>query len=79
TLLRILRSLGGDWKHHGKDRARPVPPAVRRIHDLFYLDMRNGREFYNSEKARDADTLAQIAEVVARYIPRPPPVKPDGR
>lgn len=67
-----------DRRYTGK---RPVPPhpAVRQIHDLLYLDMRNSREFYNSEKAQDADTLTQIAEVVARYIPRPPPVKHDGR
>ena len=60
---------------------RPVPPhpAVRSIHDLLYLDMRGGREFFNPDKVQDSDTLTQIAEVVARYIPRPPAVKPDGR
>jgi hypothetical protein len=77
TLLRILRSLGGDWKHGGNPRVNPTLPSVRRIHDLLYLDMKNGREFYNPDKVWDANTLAQIAEVVARYIPRPPPVKPD--
>jgi hypothetical protein len=41
--------------------------------------MRGARTFFNPNKARDSETLAQIAEVVARYIPRPPPVKPDGR
>jgi hypothetical protein len=71
TLLRILRSLGGDWKHRGNARAKPIPPAVRRIHDLLYLDMKNGREFYNLTKVWDCDTLTQIAEVVAKYIPRP--------
>jgi hypothetical protein len=71
TLLRILRSLGGDWKHRGNPGAKPIPPAVRRIHDLLYLDMKNGREFCNPDKVWDADTLTQIAEVVAKYIPRP--------
>jgi hypothetical protein len=53
---------------------RPVPvhPAIRRIHDLLYLDMQGVRTFYNPDKVRDADTLARIAEVVARYIPKPP-------
>jgi len=79
TLLRILRSLGGAGERRGKPRAKPIPPAIRQIHDLLYLDMRGARSFYNPDKARDADTLAQIAEVVARYVPRPPPVKPDSR
>jgi len=59
----------------------PVPPhpAVRQIHDLLYLDVKNEREFYNPDKAQDSSTLAQIAEVVARYIPRPPSVKADDR
>ena len=58
----------------------PVPPhpAVRQIHDLLYLDVKGKREFYNPEKVQDSDTLARIAEVVARYIPTPPPVKPGG-
>ena len=33
--------------------------------------MRGAKTFYNPEKVWDADTLAQIAEVVAKYIPRP--------
>ena len=79
TLLRILRSLGGDWKHRGNPGAKPISPAVRRIHDLLYLDMRGARTFYSPDKVWDSNTLTQIAEVVATYIPRPPPVKPDGR
>jgi hypothetical protein len=71
TLLRILRSLGGDWKHRGNPRVKPIPLAIRRIHDLLYLDMKNGREFFSLDKAWDGDTLTQIAEVVAKYIPRP--------
>jgi hypothetical protein len=48
-----------------------VHPAIRQIHDLLYLDLRGEQEFYNPDKVRDADTLVRIAEVVARYIPRP--------
>jgi hypothetical protein len=65
----------------GRTARRPVPPhpAVRHIHDLLYLDMQGKRTFYNPDKIRDCHTLTQIAEVVARYVPRPPPVKPDCR
>jgi hypothetical protein len=74
TLLRILRSLG---------IARPSRPAkpklfhqaVRRIHDLLYLDMQNGREFYNPDKSWDADTMAMAAKIVAEYIPTPPQIE----
>jgi len=48
-----------------------VHPAIRQIHDLLYLDVRGSQEFYNPDKVQDADTLTQIAEVVAKYIPRP--------
>jgi hypothetical protein len=34
TLLRILRSLGGHWRHRGNPRGKPIPPAVRRSNDL---------------------------------------------
>ena len=71
TLLGILRSLGSDWKCRGNLGARPIPSAIRRIHDLLYLDMKNGREFHNPDKARDSNMLTQIAKVVAKYIPRP--------
>lgn len=53
-------------------------PAVRYNHDLLYLYMRGGREFYNLDKTCDADTFDCIPEVVAKYIPRPLPVKPDS-
>ena len=79
TLLKIQDRFPEEERRHTGKRPVPPHPVVRQIHDLLYLDMRNGREFYNSEKARDADTLTQIAEVVAKYIPRHPPVKPDGR
>ncbi|MBE3109518.1 MAG: hypothetical protein IMZ46_03235 [Acidobacteria bacterium] len=52
-------------------RSVPSHPAVRQIHDLLYLDMRGSRTFYDSDKVWNADTLTHIAEVVARYIPRP--------
>lgn len=60
-------------------RSVPPHPAVRQIQDLLYLDMQGKRTFYNPDKIRDCHTLTQIAEVVARYVPRPPPVKPDCR
>ena len=71
TLLRIQRSCGGAGKPRKPDKARPVDPAIRKIHDLLYLDERGGRQFYNPNKARDAGTLAMIAEVVAEHIPKP--------
>ena len=43
-LLRILRSLGGARESRGRPKAKPVHPALRHIHDLLYLDMKNGRE-----------------------------------
>jgi len=78
TLLEIWNRFP---KEGGCPAKRSVPPhpAVRRIHDLLYLDIRGGSTFYNPDKAWDSDTLAQIAEVVAKYIPRPSPVKPDRR
>jgi len=71
TLLNIWKRLP---KEEGSSPARrPVPPhpAVQQIHDLLYLDMRGARTFYSPDKFWDANTLAQIAEVVAKYIPRP--------
>ena len=74
TLLRIQRSLGI------AQPSRPAKPklshpAIRKIHDLLYLDMKNGREFYNPEKSWDADTMAMIAEIVANHIPIPPQIE----
>lgn len=51
-------------------RPGQVHPAVRRIHDLLYLDERNGR-VYDPKKSWDATTLDMIAAVVAEYIRRP--------
>jgi len=78
-LLKIQDRFPEAERRHTSKRAVPPHPAIRHIHDLLYLDMQGKRMFYSPEKVWDANTLTQIAEVVARYIPRPPPVKPDGR
>jgi len=72
TLLRVLRSLGGRRQQPDRCKRAHISPAIRRIHDLLYLDMQGGREFYTPDKSWDADTLDAIAEVVAEFIPRPP-------
>ena len=46
--------------------------ALRRIYDLLYLDLKGNREFYNTEKAWDADTTTAIAEIVRPFFPKPP-------
>ena len=75
TLLRIFRSLGGTRQHRDQSKAKPVPPVVRRLHDLLYLDMASGKEFYNPEKNWDADILDRVAQIVAEFIPRPPQIE----
>jgi len=77
TLLKI-------WNRFPKEEGgyvarRPVPPhpVVREIHDLLYLDMRGTRMFYSPDKVLDGDTLPQIAELVAKYIPRPGKATPN--
>jgi hypothetical protein len=79
VLLKIWNRFPQEERPHTGKSPVPPHPAIRSIHDLLYLDMRGARSFYNPHKTRDADTLTQIAEVVARYIPRPPPLNPDGR
>jgi hypothetical protein len=75
TLLRVQRSLGGA---RGPTRAgEAVHPAIQRIHDLLYLDMKAGREFQHPDKSWSPDTLDAIAVVVAEFIPRPPPDEAD--
>ena len=55
------------------DTGPPPSPAValQRIHDLLYLDMKDGQESHDPDKEWDTDVLTMIAEVVAEYIPRP--------
>jgi len=71
VLLEIRKRFPSAERIASPRRAVAVHPAVRQIHDLLYLDMQGVRTFYNPDKVRDADTLVRIAEVVARYIPRP--------
>ncbi|RPI61962.1 MAG: hypothetical protein EHM48_04845 [Planctomycetaceae bacterium] len=77
TLLRIMRSLGGIHDARGCSKSRPIPQAVQRIHDLLYLDMKNGREFYNPSKERDSETITMIEQVVAEFIPMPTSIQSD--
>jgi hypothetical protein len=46
--------------------------ALRRIYDVLYLDLKKNREFYNEEKAWDADTTSAIADIVRPFFPKPP-------
>lgn len=48
-----------------------VHPLIRQIHDLLYLDMQDGRDFYNPDKQWDSHTMSMIADVVAEHIPWP--------
>jgi hypothetical protein len=48
---------------------------MRRIHNRLYLDLKNGREFYNPERNWDPDVLERVAEIVAEFIPRPPHIE----
>ena len=57
-----------------------VHPFVRRVYDLLYFDMEDGREFYNEHKDWDgADFLEAIADELAAYLPPPrseDPIRP---
>ena len=75
TLLRILRSLGGTRERRSQPKARPIPPVVRQIHDLLYLDIVDDRDVYNPEKSWDPDILDRVAEIIALHIPRPPQIE----
>jgi hypothetical protein len=72
VLERILRQFHSREKHPRKRApAELVHPGLHRIYDLLYLDTREGRQFYNRDKAWDADTLAEIAAVVSQHLPLP--------
>ena len=75
TLLRIQRSLGGTRERRSQPKARPIPPVVRQIHDLLYLDIVDDRDVYNPEKSWDPDILDRVAEIIALHIPRPPQIE----
>ena len=67
TLLEILDSFGQTHEPCNIDG----DSAVRRVHDLLYLDADGDREFYNPDKEWDADTISAIADVVNQCIPKP--------
>ena len=58
-------------REHPADRKTGPGFALQRIHDLLYLDMKDGQESHDPDKEWDTDVLTMIAEVVAEYIPRP--------
>ena len=74
-MLEALNSKEVDELCERLNFGQPMPSVVQRIHDLLYLDMRDGREFYNPAKARDADLIDVIADIIAEHVPRP--AKPD--
>jgi hypothetical protein len=67
TLLEILDSFGESHEPCSMDG----DSAVRRVHDLLYLDADGDREYFNPEKEWDADTVSAIADVVNKCIPKP--------
>ncbi len=75
TLVRIQRSLG-IARPRPPAKPKPSHPGIRRIHDLLYLDMQDGRESYDPDKSWDPEILDSIAEIVVQYIPRPPQIEP---
>jgi hypothetical protein len=71
TLIEIQRRFGVREHRRPLNEAKAAQLAIQRIHDLLYLDLEDGREFYNPDKNWDATTMSDIAEVVAEHIPRP--------
>lgn len=69
TLLRIRQSFGD--AQSTSSAIAGVHPAIQEIHDLLYLDLQEGREFYNPDKEWSSDTMAAVAETIAAYISRP--------
>jgi len=74
TLLRILRSLGSERDSRPTTR-KAVHPAIQRIHDLLYLDTKDGRKAYDPNKDWGSETMTMVADIIAEYIPRPPRIK----
>ena len=70
-LLTIQRRFGAETCRRSSGKRRAAHPAIQRIHDLLYLDVRDGREFYNPGKSWDADVVSAIAQEVGKHIPRP--------
>jgi len=62
-LRAAVRSAGSETE------AGDATDALRHIFDILYLDMDGKREFYDPEKAWDADTLSMIADVVGPLFP----------
>jgi hypothetical protein len=70
-LERVMKRLPSGKLRPAVVSFKPADSVARRIHDLLYLDIKDGREFYNPDKTWDADVLTMIAEVIAQHIPRP--------
>lgn len=68
-LLQVQQSFGS--VQVTKPTKAPVHPVLQQLHDLLYLDIRQGKEFYNPDNPWDANTIAAVAEIVAKHIPRP--------
>lgn len=71
VLQRIASRFPGEGRRFAQRPCRSARQALRRIHDVLYLDMKGSTSFYDADKQWDADTLTCIADIVARYIPRP--------
>ena len=75
TLRRIHGHLRPGEANPASGEHTEVHPALQRIHDLLYLDHRNGKGVWDPDKEWSADTIELIAEVVAELIPRPPQIQ----
>ena len=71
TLIEIQRRFGVREYRRPRDKTKAAYLALQRIHDLLYLDLKDGREVYDPDKCWDSETMSAIAEIVAEHIPRP--------